>query len=187
MGQRISRRRVVQGAAAGGLAAATPALFRPAFAVPETVKIGLVGPRTGPLALFYEEMGWTIDAVKKFTGNVITINGTKHPLEIVVKDSQSNPNRELILTDKVDIVTAFATPETVNPVSDQCEINGMPCVTNDDPLKIVLFRPQGRPEKGLSMDLQFLLLGRRRERHHFVGVGAAAHKQDDRRLVGQRR
>jgi branched-chain amino acid transport system substrate-binding protein len=89
----ISRRRVLQGAAAGGLAAVAPALFRPAFAVPETVKIGLVGPRTGSLALFYQEMGWTIDAVKKFTGNEITINGTKHPLEIVVKDSQSNPNR----------------------------------------------------------------------------------------------
>ena len=64
----ISRRRVLQGAAAGSLAAAAPAVFRPAFAVPETVKIGLVGPRTGPLALFYEEMGWAIDAVKKFTG-----------------------------------------------------------------------------------------------------------------------
>jgi branched-chain amino acid transport system substrate-binding protein len=120
----ISGRRVLQGAAASGLAAAA---FRTAFAVPETVKIGLVGPRTGPLALFYGEMGWAIDAVKKFTGNAIAINGAKHPLEIVVKDSRSNPNRasevaqELILNDKVHIVTAFATPETVNPVSDQCE------------------------------------------------------------------
>jgi branched-chain amino acid transport system substrate-binding protein len=109
---------VVQGAAAGGLAAA---VFHPAFAVPETVKIGLVRPQTGPLALFYEEMGWTIDAVNR---NTVTINGTKHPLEIVGKDSQSNPNRvsevaqELILTDKVHVVTAFATPETVNPVPD---------------------------------------------------------------------
>jgi branched-chain amino acid transport system substrate-binding protein len=132
----ISRGRVLRGATAGRLAAAA---FRPTFAVPETVKIGLVGPRTGPLALFYQEMGWAIDAVKKFTGNAITINGARHPLEIVVKDSQSNPNRafevaqELILNDKVDIVTAFATPETVNPVSDQCVINGTPCDTCDDP------------------------------------------------------
>jgi branched-chain amino acid transport system substrate-binding protein len=146
----ISRRRVPQGAAAGGLAAAvTPTLFRPAFAVPETVKIGLVGPRTGPLALFYEETGWAIDAPKKFTGNAITIDGTRHPLEIVVKDSQSNPNQasevaqELILSDKVHIVTAFATPETVNPVSDQCEVNGKPCVTNDDPLESYFFDRKG--------------------------------------------
>jgi branched-chain amino acid transport system substrate-binding protein len=162
----ISRRRVLQGAAAGGLAvAATPALLRPAFAVPETVKIGLVGPRTGPLALFYQEMGWTIDAVKKFTGNAITINGTRHPLEIVVKDSQSNPNRasevaqELILADKVHIVTAFATPETVNPVSDQCEVNGMPCVTNDDPLESYFFGRKGDPKKGFEWTYNFFFLG----------------------------
>jgi branched-chain amino acid transport system substrate-binding protein len=157
----ISRRRVLQGAAAGGLAAA---VFRPAFAVPETVKIGLVGPRTGPLALFYEEMGWTIGAVKKFTGNAITINGTRHPLEIVVKDSQSNPNRasdvaqELILNDEVHIVTAFET-ETVNPVSDQCEINGMPCVTNDDPLESYFWGRKGDPKKGFEWTYNFFFFG----------------------------
>jgi branched-chain amino acid transport system substrate-binding protein len=162
----ISRRRVLRGVTAGGLAAVvTPVLFRPAFAVPETVKIGLVGPRTGPLALFYEEMGWTIGAVKKFTSNAITINGTKHPLEIVVKDSQSNPNRasevtqELILGDKVHIVTAFATPETVNPVSDQCEINGMPCVTNDDPLESYFFGRKGDLKKGFRWTYNFFFSG----------------------------
>ncbi len=162
----ISRRQVLKGAAATGLAAAaTPAIFRPAFAVPDTVKIGLVGPKTGPLALFYEEMGWAIEAVKKFTGNSITINGTKHPLEIVTKDSQSNPNRasevtqELILKDKVHIVTAFATPETVNPVSDQCEINGMPCVTNDDPLESYFFGRKGDPKKGFDWTYDFFFSG----------------------------
>ena len=90
----VSRRKVLKGGAAAGLAAASmPTLFRPAVAVPETVKIGLVGPKTGPLALFYEEMSWAIEHAKKSTGNSITINGTKHPLEIVAKDSQSNPNR----------------------------------------------------------------------------------------------
>jgi branched-chain amino acid transport system substrate-binding protein len=158
----ISRRRVLQGAAAGGLAAA---VFRPAFAVPETVRIGLVGPRTGPLALFYEEMGWTIEAVKKFTGNAIAINGTRHPLEIVVKDSQSNPNRasevaeELILNDKVHIVTAFAAPETVNPVSDQCEINGMPCVTNVDPLESYFLGRRGDPKNGFEWTYNFFFWG----------------------------
>ena len=168
----------------------TPTLFRPAFAVPETVKIGLIGPRTGPLALFYQEMGWTIDAVKKFTGNAITINGTKHPLEIVVKDSQSNPNRasevaqELILTDKVHIVTAFATPETVNPVSDQCEVNGMPCVTNDDPLESYFFGRRGDPKKGFEWTYNFFFSGDG-ALATLLSVGGVADKQDDRRLVGQ--
>jgi len=162
----VSRRQVLRGAAATGLVATSmPAIFRPAFAAPETVKIGLVGPKTGPLALFYEEMGWAIEAVKRFTGDSITINGTKHPLEIVVKDSQSNPNRasevtqELILKDKVHIVTAFATPETVNPVSDQCEVNGMPCITNDDPLESYFFGRKGDPKKGFEWTYDFFFSG----------------------------
>jgi branched-chain amino acid transport system substrate-binding protein len=42
---------------------------------------------------------------------------------------------DLILKEKVDIMCAFATPETVNPVSDQCEANGVPCLSNDAPLE----------------------------------------------------
>src|SRR5579863_4387836 len=162
----VTRRKVLKSAAAAGLAAASvPALFRPAIAVPETVKIGLVGPRTGPLALFYGEMAWAIEHAKKSTNNSITINGTKHPLEIIAKDSQSNPNRasevtqELILKDKVHVVTAFATPETVNPVSDQCEINGMPCVTNDDPLESYFFGRKGDPKKGFAWTYNFFFSG----------------------------
>src|SRR5215469_1031037 len=162
----VSRRRVLQGAAAAGVAAASmPVALRTAFAVPETVKIGLIGPKTGPLALFYEEMSWAIEHAKKATENSVTINGTKHPLEIVVKDSQSNPNRasevaqELILHDKVHIVTAFATPETVNPVSDQCEINGIPCVTNDDPLESYFLGRKGDPNKPFEWTYNFFFSG----------------------------
>jgi branched-chain amino acid transport system substrate-binding protein len=166
MRKAVSRRQVLQGATAAGVAAASaPLPLRTAFAVPETVKIGLVGPKTGALALFYEEMSWAIEHAKKSTGHAITINGTKHPLEIVVKDSQSNPNRasevaqELILNDKVHIVTAFATPETVNPVSDQCEVNGMPCVTNDDPLESYFFGRKGDPKKPFEWTYNFFFSG----------------------------
>src|SRR5580704_7548276 len=162
----VSRRKVLKGAAISGLAAASaPVLFRPAIAVPETVKIGLVGPKTGPLALFYEEMSWAIEHAKKSTDNSVTINGTKHPLEIVAKDSQSNPNRasevaqELILNDKVHIVTAFATPETVNPVADQCELNGVPCITSDAPLEPYFFGRKGDPAKGFEWTYHFFFGG----------------------------
>ena len=162
----VSRRQVLKGAGATALAATSMAsIVRPAFAVPETVKIGLVGPKTGPLALFYEEMSWAIEHAKKATNSQIKINGTVHPLEIVAKDSQSNPNRasevtqELILKDKVHIVTAFATPETVNPVSGQCEINGMPCVTNDDPLESYFFGRKGDPKKGFDWTYNFFFSG----------------------------
>jgi len=169
----VSRRQVLKAAAATGLAAAsTPTVFRPAIAVPETVKIGLVGPKTGPLALFYEEMSWAIGHAKKATGNSITINGTKHPLEIVAKDSQSNPNRasevaqELILKDKVHIVTTFATPETVTPVADQCELNGTPCVSNDDPLESYFFGRKGDPKKPFEWTYNYFFSGSELVRCH---------------------
>ncbi|HAH39982.1 MAG TPA: hypothetical protein DCM56_03910, partial [Thermus sp.] len=60
-------------------------------------------------------------------------------MEIVYKDSQSNPNRaaevtaELILKDRVHLVVAGNTPETTVPVADQCELNGIPCITDDTP------------------------------------------------------
>jgi branched-chain amino acid transport system substrate-binding protein len=162
----IGRRQVLKGAAATGIAAAAvPTIFRPAFAVPMTVKIGLVGPRTGALALFYEEMAYAIEHVRRYTHNSIKIDGRRHPLEIVAKDSQSNPNRasevtqELILNDKVHVVTAFATPETVNPVADQCELNGTPCVSNDDPLESYFFGRHGNPKKGFEWTYNFFFSG----------------------------
>ena len=42
----VPRRTVLKRFAAGAAAAA---IARPAFAVPETIKIGLVAPQTGPL------------------------------------------------------------------------------------------------------------------------------------------
>src|SRR5271168_3904304 len=160
---RLPRRTILKGLAAG-VAATT--LARPAFAVPETVKIGLVGPKTGRLALFYEEMSYAIDAAMTTMNNSIMINGTVHPLEIVARDSQSSPNRasevaqELILKDKVHIVTAFATPETVNPVADQCELNGVPCVSNDAPLEPYFFGRNGDPKKGFDWTYHFFFSGR---------------------------
>ena len=140
----------------GGAAVAATALPRVAFAAPRTVKIGLVAPMTGPLAIFTEQLPWTIEQIKAFTGGQVDVGGTKHPLEIIVRDSQSNPNRAaevakgLILQDKVDLVTTFATPETVNPVADQCEVSGVPCLSNDCPLEPYFFGRQGDPKKGFD-------------------------------------
>jgi branched-chain amino acid transport system substrate-binding protein len=156
--RRTALKQLAAGVAAGAIA-------RPAFAVPETVKVGLIAPQTGPLVLFNEEMAWALGHVRKTLNNSIKINGTVHPLEFVVKDSHSNPNRaaevtqDLILKDKVHLVAAFATPETVNPVADQCELNGMPCVTNDDTLESYFFGRHGDPKKGFDWTFNFFFSG----------------------------
>jgi branched-chain amino acid transport system substrate-binding protein len=149
---------VINGFAVGITASA---VAHPAFGVPETIKIGLVGPKTGRLALFFEEMGYAVEHARKAMNNSININGTIHPLEFVIKDSQSSSNRasevtqQLILKDKVHIVTTFATSETVNPVADQCELNGVPCLSNVAPMEGFFFGRHGNPKKGFDWTYHF--------------------------------
>lgn len=156
---KFHRRQVLQGMGAAGLAATS--FSRTALAAPRAVKIGLVVPQTGPLAIFSEQVPWIVEQIKKINGGMVTINGNKHPLEIILRDSQSNPNRAaevaktLILQDKVDIVTACATPETVNPVADQCELAGVPCLSNDAPLEPYFFGRGGDPKKGFEWTSHF--------------------------------
>ncbi|GAB4462259.1 MAG: ABC transporter substrate-binding protein [Anaerolineae bacterium] len=118
------------------------------------IKIGYVTPKTGPLAPFGEADDFVLSQMTKFFEGGIDAAGAKHPLEIVTKDSQSDPNRaaevaaDLILKDKVDIVLVSSTPETTNPVSDQCEANGVPCISTVAPWQPWFFRKQDAAEKG---------------------------------------
>ena len=89
------------------------------------------------------------------------MNGKNHPVEIIVKDSQSDPNRaaevtaELIKSDKVDLMLGAHTGDTCVPVSDQCEINGVPCCTDDCPLDAWFFGRGGNPAKGFEWTYHF--------------------------------
>ncbi|MCW5721076.1 MAG: ABC transporter substrate-binding protein [Devosia sp.] len=156
----ISRRALMQGAAASAILAG---FVRPAYAAGRPVRIGVVAPLTGPLALFTEHLDFVIGQVQAQYGGEITINGTVHPLEIIIKDSQSNPNRasevasELILAHEVDIMTSFGTPETSNPVSDQCDLNGIPSVSTDTPLESWFFGRGGDPSTGFEWSFNFFL------------------------------
>src|SRR6185437_10130403 len=64
------------------------------------------------------------------TGGKISVGGQEYQLEILLRDTQSDPNRasevasELILKDDVNLMLSGAAPETTNPVADQCEVNG---------------------------------------------------------------
>ena len=84
----------------------------------------------------------------------IKVGNATYPVEVVVKDSQSNPNRaaevakELIVGDKVDLMLAASTPETTNPVSTQCEIEETPCVTTMCPWQPYFIGRQANPAGG---------------------------------------
>jgi hypothetical protein len=73
MATKMSKRQMLRTAAAGAVAVG---FGNYAAAATKTVKIGLVAPQTGPLAIFSEQIPWTIKQIKKATGDKITIGGT---------------------------------------------------------------------------------------------------------------
>ena len=128
---KINRRKFTQVAAVIAAASVTSLAW-----AADVVKIGYVSPQTGPLAPFGEADKWVIDQMKTAFKDGITIGGKKHEVQIILKDSQSNPNRagevasDLILKDKVALILTAGTPETANPVSDAAELNEVPCISS---------------------------------------------------------
>ena len=122
----------------------------------DVVKIGYVSPQTGPLAPFGEADKWVIEQMKVAFKDGITIAGKKHEVQIILKDSQSNPNRagevanDLILKDKVSLLLTAGTPETANPVSDAAELNEIPCISSVVPWQPWFFGRKGDPAKGFN-------------------------------------
>ncbi|MDK3019758.1 ABC transporter substrate-binding protein [Pseudodonghicola flavimaris] len=149
----------------GAAALAATGLARPALAQSRTIKIGMVMPQTGPLAFFSEHVEFVLNQMQKATGGVLNIDGRQIAYEILLRDSQSNPNRasevasELILDQEVDLIIAAATPETTVPVSDMCELNGIPCVTNDTPIEPYFFARGGDPDVGFEWTNHYFFSG----------------------------
>ena len=160
MKSRPSRRTLVK----AGIAAVTaPAILRviPANAQSRAIKIGLVSPRTGPLAGFGEADPFIIAQVNGVLGKGVSVAGKTYPVQIILKDSQSSASRasdvasELILGDKVDLILASATPDTTNPVADQAEVNEVPCITTNCPWQPYFFGRRGDPKKGFTWTYHF--------------------------------
>ena len=118
-------------------------------------------PQTGPLAAFGEADRFVLADVNKVLAKGIKIGKRTYPVEILSRDSQSNPNRaavvaaELILKHEVNLMIGSSSGTTVNPVSDQAEANEVPCVTADTPWQIVYFGRCATPKKGFKWTYHF--------------------------------
>ena len=151
-----STRRGVLGTGAALGAAALTAGFPSIARAADTVRIGYVSPKTGPLAPFASADEFNVASVLEAIGGKVDSGGKSLDVEIIVKDSQSNPNRaaevasELILSDEVHLLCAANTPETTNPVADQAEINEVPCVTTLCPWQPYFFGRGGDPAGGFQ-------------------------------------
>lgn len=159
---KIGRRRALK--YGGGVLAVAAASGLPAPAVhaaTRPVKIGFVSPQSGPLAAFGEADRFVLADARAAIGDGIAIGKKKYPVEIISRDSQSNPNRaaevaaELILKDEVNLMIGSSSGTTVNPVSDQAEANEVPCVTADTPWQIVYFGRGATPDKPFKWTYHF--------------------------------
>jgi branched-chain amino acid transport system substrate-binding protein len=149
----IDRRTLIKYSAASSAALAA-GVCAPAIAQAKTIKLGYVSPQTGPLAAFAEADNFIIANFKDASKGGLRIGSTTYAIDVVVRDSQSNPNRaaevakELIVRDKVDLMLVASTPETTNPVSTQCEIEEVPCISTVAPWQPWFIGRQANPAGG---------------------------------------
>ena len=141
----INRRKLLKTGAAAGFAVSAGGLAMPALAQGTRIKIGYVSPQSGPLAGFAESDTFALEMFKR----VAAEKGMD--VEVVVKDSQSNPNRaadaaqELIIEDSVHLMLVASTPETTNPVTTVCENEFIPCISTMAPWQPWFIGQQGNP------------------------------------------
>ena len=147
----ISRRTLLKSSAGVAAALAAPGLVRSAFAAGETINIGWINARSGPLSPFAEADEYVLGLVNAALKGGIEIGGKTYAVNFVLKDTQSDPvtgskvAKELISADKVDLVMTSSTPETINPVADACEAGGMPCLSTVAPWEAVYFGRGAKP------------------------------------------
>ncbi len=138
----ITRRRLI---GTGAAFAAASGLSMPALAQAKKLKIGYVSPQTGPLSAFSAADSFMVE---KF---LAAAPGLGLDVEVIVKDSQSNPNRaaevakELISRDEVNLILVPSTPETTNPVCSIAEQEEIPVISTVAPWQPWFIGQQGNP------------------------------------------
>ncbi len=149
--EKLSRREFIKKAGTMGAALAVGGSLSPlgksarAAEKKEFILVGHPNPSTGPIASFGEASPWAdelaIEEINKAGGILIKEVGKKLPLKLRLVDTASDPTKaadvasKLILNDKIDIMVALHTPDTVNPVTSMCERYQVPCVALDSPLE----------------------------------------------------
>ncbi|MGV0908371.1 ABC transporter substrate-binding protein [Martelella sp. FOR1707] len=149
---RPTRRGVLRGMGAG-LAASVlgaPAVLRAQTA--GKIRMGYITPETGPLGLFGETDGYTVQKIREALGGRLqSANGDVYELEILERDSQSNPNKaaeiagDLILNDEVHLLVPASTTDTILPAMEQAELYETPSISAGAPWQAVIM-PRGGGE-----------------------------------------
>ena len=138
-------------AVAGGSALTAIPSLRSAADATESLKVGFISPRSGPLAGFGEGDPYVLELARKALANGVNSGGKTYGVEILDRDTQSDPTRagqlakELINGNKIDFMLTTSTPEVVNPVADACEAAGVPCLSTIVPWEAWYFGRGAKP------------------------------------------
>ena len=167
----VRRRDLLRGIAAAGAFASTSGLLSACGGLAgsqqaggtggTTLKIAHITPQTGPLAGFTEPDAYLLDLVRATYAKGVQVGGTTYQLEIITKDAASDSNRaaeaarEAILQDQVDLILTGVTPTVANPVSDQAEAAGVPCIASIVPWESWFTGRGGDPATGFRYTFCF--------------------------------
>ena len=152
-----SRRTVLKGLGVGAASLAMPNIAR---AQAGTIKIGYVTPATGPMALFGETDGYTVEKINALLADGLEVNGERCNVEILVQDSQSDSNRsaevsgDLILNEEVNLLIPASTTPTITAAADQAELYEIPCVSCGAPWQAIIF-PRGGADNPFTWTYHF--------------------------------
>jgi branched-chain amino acid transport system substrate-binding protein len=82
-------------------------------------------------------------------------------VEILDRDTGSDAQQaasiadELVSRQAVDLVLVTATPETVHPVANKCEAEGVPCISTIEPWQAYFYGRGGSPTKSFTYTYHF--------------------------------
>ena len=153
------RRRFLRQSAGAVVAAALSGIGKAQAAGGDVIRIGYISPRTGPFSPFAEADEFTLDQIRRAVAGGLNIGGKTYRVEILARDDQSSPDRqsnlaaELINKDNVDLILGQVS--VAAGMSQQCELNGVPCLTTMGPWQAWMFPLKGTPDKGFKNAFHF--------------------------------
>ena len=110
------------------------------------IKVGVISPVTGAIAVFAIADKWGINLVKEYLGDEMVLgDGKKHKVSWLLRDTQSDDSRasqvtsDLILNDKADILSVGGSPTTAVPAAVMAETNKTPILCTNCPYGAIIF------------------------------------------------
>jgi branched-chain amino acid transport system substrate-binding protein len=143
--------------ALAGAAVACPHLV---LAQSRPIKIGYITALSGVRAPFGVADEWHLMKMRNLLKSGIEIAGKRHPIEIVMKDNQSDPTRsqqvasDLVLRDKVDLLLV-QDGDAATPAGQLCDVYGIPMITTMAPWQAFLFSRGATIDKGFPFSFSF--------------------------------